>query len=335
MFAAGGVIDMHTHVVPSWLPAYTGLREDVPWPSILHTRSCCAQVMISGKVFREIEDSCWNVDRRYDDMVAMHTNMQLLSPMPELLSYWLDPIYAAVLARGINEEIAAMVATRPQEFRGLGMVQLQSVDAAIEELRHVMNVLKLDGVEIGTNVNGRPIGDQMFEPFFAAAEATGALIFVHPLRPAGRDQLVGPASLEQIVAFPCETALAIASLMTGGMLHRHPQLKLVFSHGGGAFAQVLPRLQHAWAMLPALQAATGAPPVELARRLYFDSLVYSPIALKFLVDLFGAGQIVVGTDYPFLIMDRTPMKTITALGLDGQTFDAICHGNAARLLQTT
>jgi aminocarboxymuconate-semialdehyde decarboxylase len=330
---SSAAIDVHTHVVPASIPAYGGTGIGVPWPSIHHHRSCCAQVLVSGKVFREIEDSSWSVERRSREMTDMDITTQVLSPMPELLSYWFSPADATLLGRHVNGEIAGMVAAEPQRFRGLGMVPLQSPDAAVRELDHIMSVLKLDGVEIGTNVDGRPLGHPFFEPFFSAAEAAGAVIFVHPLRAAGRDQVVGPPGMEQVIAFPCETALAIASLITGGTLHRHPRLKLIFSHGGGAFAQVLPRLQHAWTFMPALRDATGTEPVELARRLFFDSLVYSPVSLRYLVEQFGASQIVIGTDYPYAILDKTPMKSIGALGLDDDAFQAIASGNAAALFR--
>jgi aminocarboxymuconate-semialdehyde decarboxylase len=331
MIPPSGAIDVHTHVVPAAIPPYAGGGRDVPWPAIHHHRPCCAQVVIAGKVFREIEDSSWSAERRCRDMTEMDITVQVLSPMPELLSYWISPDDAVTLGRHVNGEIAAIVASDPRRFRGLGMVPLQSPELAVRELDHAMAVLELDGAEIGTNVDGRPIGDPFFEPFFAAAEAAGAVIFVHPLRAAGRDQVIGPPGMEQVIAFPCETALAIASLMTSGMLARHPRLKLIFSHGGGAFAQILPRLQHAWTFMPALRDATGAAPVELARRLFFDSLVYSPIALRFLVEQFGASQIVVGTDYPYIILDRTPIKSIDALGMDDENRTAILNGNAASL----
>lgn len=266
-------------------------------------------------------------------MGEMGVTTQLLSPMPELLSYWLDGEDALALARHVNDSIADMVAAAPNRFRGLGMIPLQNIDLAVGELERCVKELDLEGVEIGTNVGGRPIGDLAFEPLFAAAEALGAIVFVHPLRAAGREQVVGPPGLEQVVAFPCETALAIASLITGGVLHKHPRLKLIFSHGGGAFAQVLPRLQHAWTFLPGLKEATGAAPVDLARRLYFDSLVYSPVALRFLVDQFGASQVVIGTDYPFLILDKTPLASLAALNMDAATLEALQHNNAARLLR--
>lgn len=333
--SAIAAIDVHTHVVPASVPPYAGGGAEVPWPSIEHHRSCCARVMISGKVFREIEDSCWSVDRRGADMAAMGVTAQLLSPMPELLSYWMQPQDGRALGRHVNDSIAAMVQADPRRFRGLGMVPLQSPDLAIDELEHVMAMPEFEGVEIGTNVGGRPIGDPQFGDFFAAAEALGAVVFVHPLRAAGRDQVIGPPGLEQIVAFPCETALAIASLITGGVLHRHPRLKLIFSHGGGGFAQVLPRLQHAWSFLPDLQKATGTAPVELARRLFYDSLVYSPTALRFLVDQFGPSQVVIGTDYPFKILDRTPLASVAALGLDEDVLAAIRFGNASALLRSS
>jgi aminocarboxymuconate-semialdehyde decarboxylase len=332
MSEASGPIDVHTHFVPSSIPGYTGPRGDVPWPSIEHGADCCARVMISGAVFRQIESNCWDGDARCRDMEPMGVGVQCLSPMPELMSYWMQADDCAALARHINAELAAAVAGGAGRFRGFGMIPLQDVDLAIRELRHCVEELGLNGVEIGTNVEGRAIGDPAFRPFFAAAEAIGAVVFVHPLRAAGRNQLIGPAALEQIVAFPCETALAIASLITGGTLHRHPELKLVFSHGGGAFAQILPRLQHAWSFLPALQAATGESPSVLARRLHYDSLVYSPVSLKYLIEQFGASQIVIGTDYPFAIMDRTPVTGIRALGLGAAEEAGILHANAERLL---
>jgi aminocarboxymuconate-semialdehyde decarboxylase len=137
--------------------------------------------------------------------------------------------------------------------------------------------------------------------------------------------------MEQVVAFPGETALAVASLITGGVLHRHPGLKLIFSHGGGGFAQVLPRLQHAWTFMPALQRATGLAPVDLARRLYFDSLVYSTTSLRYIIEQFGLSQIVAGTDYPYAILDRNPVASVRALGLAEEQTRAVLNGNARRL----
>ena len=325
-------IDVHTHVVPAKLPDHLAAFGDIPWPSIQHADSCHAKVIIQGKNYRDIENACWDVPRRSQEMAGMDVASQVLSPMPELLSYWLPAKPAQVLARHINETIAEMARTAPERFRGLGMIPLQDMDLAIKELEYVMRRLGLRGVEIATNVNGVPLGHASLEPFFAAAESLSAAIFVHPLRPVGMDRLVGPANLEQVVAFPCETALAVASVITGGLMQRHPRLRIGFSHGGGAFGQVLPRLQHAWSSFAAVKAAVKEEPRLAARRLFYDTLVYDPTALRFLIDSYGLSQLMVGTDYPFTIMDREPTVRVAALGLSEADTDQLLFGNARRFL---
>jgi aminocarboxymuconate-semialdehyde decarboxylase len=325
-------IDVHTHVVPAHLPARAAEFGDIAWPSIQHGESCHAKVVIRGRNYRDIENACWDVPRRTREMTGMDVGSQVLSPMPELLSYWLPARPAQVLARHVNETIAEMVRAAPDRFHGLGMTPLQDMDLAVRELEYAMRELRLRGVEIATNVNNVPLGHPSLEPFFAAAESLGAAIFVHPLRPVGMDRLVGPANLEQVVAFPCETALAVASAVTGGLMQRHPRLRIGFSHGGGAFGQVLPRLQHAWSSFAAVKAAVVEEPRLAARRMFYDTLVYDPTALGFLVDSFGLGQLMVGTDYPFTIMDREPTRRLAALGLSEADTDQLLFGNARRFL---
>jgi len=328
-------IDVHTHVVLAKLPDPVASFGDIPWPSIQHTDSCHAKVIIQGKNYRDIENACWDVPRRTEEMTGMDVGSQVLSPMPELLSYWLPPKAAQILTRHINETIAEMVRTAPDRFHGLGMIPLQDMDLAIKELEYVVKALGLSGVEIATNVNGVPLGHASLEPFFAAAESLGAAIFVHPLRPVGMDRLVGPANLEQVVAFPCETALAVASAITGGLMQRHPRLRIGFSHGGGAFGQVLPRLQHAWSSFAAVKGAVKEEPRQAAQRMFYDTLVYDPTALRFLIDSFGLSQLMVGTDYPFTIMDHEPTKRLEGLGLSEADADQLLFGNARRFLGLT
>src|SRR5919109_5333713 len=152
-------IDIHTHVVPENFPAYAGKGKDVPWPSMAEAHACHRHVMISGKVYRTVSDGCWSVPRRIEDMNAMRVARQALSPMPELLSYWLPLEDAKVLIRYLNDQIAAMVAQAPSRFIGLGAVPLQDVDAALGELDYVVKTMKFPGVEIASHVNGTSIGD--------------------------------------------------------------------------------------------------------------------------------------------------------------------------------
>jgi aminocarboxymuconate-semialdehyde decarboxylase len=324
-------IDVHTHVVPENLPAYAGSGRDVPWPSMAQAHACHRHVVVSGKVYRTVSEGCWSAPRRIEDMNAMRVARQALSPMPELLSYWLPLEDAKVLVRYLNEQIAAMVARAPERFVGLGAVPLQDVDAAVDELQFIQKELRFAGVEIASHVNGTSIGDPRFEPFFAAAEALDAAVFVHALRPAGQDRIVGPFP-EQAVCFPGDIALACASMITGGVAAQHPRLRIAFSHGGGAMAMLLPRLVHAWQVLPKAKEALKESPAATARRFYYDDLVFDAAALRFMIERFGSSQILLGSDYPFAMGEPDPVRALERAGLDADVRLAISAGNARRFL---
>ena len=325
-------IDVHTHIVPEKFPPYAGLGHDVPWPSMQHDGCGHAHVMISGRKYRTVRQSCWDTTLRISEMDACGVARQAISPMPELLSYWLPLADAKVLVRWLNDTIAGMLVAQPQRFIGLGAVPLQDIDAAIVELEYVMTSLKFAGVEIASHVNGVSIGDARFEPFFAAAEKLGAAVFVHALRPAGKDRLVGPPNLEQVVAFPGDIALAAASMITGGTAEKHSQLRIAFSHGGGAMTMLLPRLENAWKISPAIKESIVRSPSETARRFYYDTLTYSPESLHLVLRTFGDDRVMIGTDFPFSIADMNPHGTIDALGLDAPRALALREGNARRFL---
>lgn len=324
-------LDIHTHIVPERFPPYPGTGKDVAWPSMADAHACHKHVMISGKAYRTVSDGCWSVPRRIEDMGAMRIARQVLSPMPELLSYWLPLDDAQVLIRYLNHQIAEMIARVPERFVGLGAVPLQDVDSAIRELEHVVGSLRFAGVEIASHVNGMSIGDARFEPFFAAAERLGAAVFVHALRPAGQERIVG-AFPEQAVCFPGDIALAAASLITGGIAARHPRLRIAFSHGGGALAILLPRLVHAWNKISAAKASLPESPAVYARRFFYDALVFEPQAIRFLVASFGGSQIVLGSDYPFNMGEDDPLGTLERADFDAALFDAITRANALRFL---
>ena len=324
-------IDVHTHVVPESFPRYLGSTPDLPWPSMEPAHACHRHVMVSGKVYRTVSHQCWDCAVRQADMLALGIDRQVLSPMPELLSYWFPARDGAAICRFLNETIAAMVAEAPSAFVGLGAVPLQDVTLAIAELDHAIHKLGLRGVEIGGNVNEDVIGKPKFLPFFEAASAWGAAVFVHPLRPAGMNRLQGAPALEQALAFPGETGLAAASMITGGTLARLPGLRIAYSHGGGSLQALLPRLQHAWKQLPGL-GEQFIDPVQAARSMYYDDLVYDAATVRRLVEVFGSTQVMVGTDYPFIIMDNDPTGTLDATGLPSEVMAQLRSQNAARWL---
>ena len=329
-------IDVHAHLVPEAFPAYLGSTRPSPWPSTAAAPDagglCHRPVLVGGKHYRTVSEKCWSAPRRLADFDAMGLATQMVSPMPELLSYWLSPADAQPLIRFLNEHTAAVCAESGGRLLGLAAVPLQDIDAAISELGHAVQALGLVGVEIGSNVNGVAIGDARFEPFFAACVALDVPVFVHALKPTGMDRLVGPAPLEQVLGYPSDVGLAAASVITSGLLLRQPALRIALSHGGGTLAMLLPRLQQGWQVFPALAASITESPREQARRLFYDTLVFDAATLRFLVDSFGAQALMLGTDYPFNFHEPRPVQRLTEAGLDAATLQALTDGNARRFL---
>jgi aminocarboxymuconate-semialdehyde decarboxylase len=324
-------IDVHTHFVPEKFPPYAGSGRDVPWPSMAPAHACHAHVMIQGKNYRTVHQSCWLAADRMKDMDSLSIGLQCVSPMPELLSYWLPAKDAQVLLRWVNDRIAEMVAQHPRRFKGLGAVPLQDVDLAIRELEYVVKDLKFPGVELASHVDGVALGDPRFEPFFAAAEKLGAAIFVHALRPAGQERIVGPIS-EQAVCFPGDIGLAVASMVTGGIAERHPKLRMAFSHGGGVTAMLMARLDRAWDITGKLKELLPQKPSVYSKRFYYDTIVFEPANLAHILKVFGTTQVLVGSDYPFMMGDPDPVKFLNGCSLDRAVLQSIFKDNAERFL---
>ncbi|MBL0421003.1 amidohydrolase [Ramlibacter sp. AW1] len=331
--ACGCGIDAHAHVVPEHFPAYIGSAMPADWPSMAAaSQPCHRNVMISGKVYRTVSDRCWDVGRRLADLPAMGLDLQVVSPMPELLSYWMRPADGQQLQRFLNDSIAAMVAESGGQLAGMGAVPLQDVQLAIRELEYVVRSLGFAAVEVGSNINGRPIGAPEFDPFFEACEALDAAVFVHAIRPAGMDRLLGPPALQQVLGYPGDVGLAAASVITGNLLPRRPGLRIAFSHGGGTLASLLPRLQQGWDVFPALKEQLRQAPLEQARRLFYDTLVFDAATLSHGVATFGASQLMIGSDYPFNFHEPRPVDRIAACGFEPEVARQLVRGNAERFL---
>jgi aminocarboxymuconate-semialdehyde decarboxylase len=288
-------------------------------------------IVISGKPFRTVGAHCWDVARRLEEMDAEGVRQQVLSPMPELLSYWFGLDDALAFGRHVNGTIASMVAAGGGRFHGLGMVPLQYPERAAREVRSLRHEFGMLGVEIGSNINGLSLGDRCFDSFYAALQEEDMCLFVHALHPV-KARLSGPPLMEALVAFPNETALAITSLIVSGVQARFPRLRIAFSHGGGSFPMILPRLQHGWSTSEQLQEAIPRSPEEQARAFWYDTLVYSEPALAYLIQAFGLSRLMVGTDYPFAIREPFPARRIDGLGLGAPEREALLSGNARRFL---
>jgi aminocarboxymuconate-semialdehyde decarboxylase len=295
-------------------------------------QACHATVVIDQKPYRTISDACWVAERRIEEMDRAGIAVQALSPMPELFGYWIEAEPASDLVRHVNDVIADMVRHGGGRFVGLGGLPMQDLDLAMAELHRVITDLGFRGVEIGSNINGVPIGDPRFHPFFAEAERLGAAVFVHAVRPAGMDRLVGPAALQQVLAYPSDVGFAVASVITGGLLSKFPRLRIAFSHGGGTFASLLPRLEQGRQVFAAIGESMPERPSEVARKLYVDALVFDRDMLRRVISVFGESQVMIGTDYPFNFCERDPIGRIAEAFDDEGLREALVFRNALTFL---
>jgi aminocarboxymuconate-semialdehyde decarboxylase len=250
-----------------------------------------------------------------------------------MFSYWAKPEHTYDLARLLNDHLAEVVRQFPRHFTGMGTLPLQAPDLAISELERCRKELGLCGVEIGSHVNDWNLDHPALFPVFEAAQELGAAVFVHPWDMLGRERM-GNYWLPWLVGMPAETALAICSLIFGGVLEKLPRLRLCFAHGGGAFPGTIGRIEHGFRVRPDLCAvANDRNPRSYLGRFYLDSLVHDADALRYLIRLVGAERIALGSDYPFPLGEAEPGKLIASLTeLSPETRQRLLAGSALDFL---
>lgn len=270
-------------------------------------------MVIDGKPFRTIDDNCWNASRRIEDCDRTGVDVQVLSTVPVMFSYWAQPHHALDLSQLLNNDLAAVVASNPKRFVGLGTVPLQAPDLAIRELERCVDHLGFPGVQIGTHVGEWNLDAPELFPFFARAAELRAAVFVHPWDMLAPDRM-RKYWLPWLIGMPTESAIAIASVIFGGVLERLPTLRICFAHGGGSFAANFGRMCHGFEARRDLVAVdNGIPPRDYLGKFYVDSLTHDPEMLRRLIDLVGANRIALGSDYPFPLGEANPGAMIDAM----------------------
>lgn len=326
-------VDVHAHVTPLNFPDAPNEAAKSRWPCMQCHSSTEATVMMGETPFRKLDSRSWDVARRIEDMDRDQVSMQVLSPMPELLSYWMDADDAVLVCDASNHLIASMMSAESNRFRGLGSVPMQNPEKAGKMLRRLKSEFGLSGVEIGSNINGKLLGDASFEPFWEAAEAEGMAVFVHALHPVAAKGLQAPdPTFTAFTLFPVDTAMTMASIIMNGVLDRYPDLKLGFSHGGGTIGSIVGRLQTGWEKTEGFGGKAKTDPMTQVRNMFYDTNVYDPDYLRHIATTMAPGKVFGGTDYPYLIMQPEPAKFVRSLGLPDDIERSVCVGAASEFL---
>ncbi|HZR79594.1 MAG TPA: amidohydrolase family protein [Candidatus Binatia bacterium] len=297
-------IDLHFHHTPRFFLDELGGAN--PWGKSLHGAGDALSIRI-GKTAIPISPEHWDIGRTLEVMDARRIDVAALSPSPMLFHTQWPLEIVLPLHRRVNDVLAEIARTHRDRFAPLGTVPLQDADAARRELERCMEI-GLAGVEIETHAAGRNLDDPSLRSFFGRAAELGAVIFLHPLAVLGAERLARHY-LTNLIGNPTDTAVAVASLICGGVLEELPDLKIVCAHGGGSTPMLCGRWDHGARVRPEL-AHLERLPSESLRRLYFDSLTHSSESLELLVRTVGAERIVLGSDYPYDMGDERAVERI-------------------------
>ena len=325
-------VDIHTHILPETWP---DLREKYGYGGFIrleHHRPCGARMMMDDRFFREVEDNSWSPEARMKESDLDHVDVQVLSTVPVMFSYWAKPEDTLDLSMILNDHIAGIVKKYPKRFIGLATLPMQSPQLAIRELERCVTELGMAGIQIGTHINNWNLDAPEVFAVLEAAQDLGAAVFVHPWDMMGKDNMP-KYWLPWLVGMPAETSLAISSMIFGGVFERLPNLRVAFAHGGGSFPATIGRIEHGFNVRPDLCAVhNNVNPRDYLGKFYLDSLVHDETMLRYVMDLMGEDKIAMGSDYPFPLGEHEPGKLIRSIGFDKSVEEKLLGVNALNWL---
>ena len=326
-------IDVHAHLTPQCFWRATENGGD--WHTLKRETDARGMeyALVGGRRQALPPRAKWTPEERLADMDSLGVDVHVVSPYVGFYNYHLPVEVARATSAETNDEIAGMIRAWPERFAGLGTLPMQDVKAAIAEMERCMSRLGLKGVEINDHVNGRTLEEPEFRPFWRAAQELGALVFFHQ----GGDTVVTPRSaryhLPNSIGNLADRAVTFATLVSGGVMDEFPDLKICLGHGGGYTCFGIGRMDHGWQVRSEARVHITQPPSAYLRRFYYDCIVYTEPALRFLIDSVGADRVVFGTDWPYDMALDWPVAWVLGMkGLSQAEKEAILSKNLERLL---
>jgi aminocarboxymuconate-semialdehyde decarboxylase len=325
-------IDMHTHVFPE---KFLEEAKKKHLNSVSEEARHSVEKMLNQIMGRSpaIPATFCDVEKRIQDMSKQKVDLQVASVAPYSFFYDADPKLTATTSRIQNDMIAKLSELHPDRFVGVSTVPLQDTELAVEELDRAVKDLEMKGVEISPSIRGENLDDPKLWPFYEKTQQLDVPIMVHPISPPGADRMQR-YYLQNLVGFPFETALGIASVILGGMLEKFKNIKFCFVHGGGFLPYQIGRLDHGYKVRPETKTHISKLPSEYMRKLYFDTTTHSQPALTYLIKTVGSEKVLLGSDYPYDMADPDPVSTVRKLRpISAKDRNRILATNAAKIFK--
>lgn len=324
-------VDLHNHVFPQ--AAVDAINRD--------GRGMMARVIDKdGRPWVQHDQGyVYPLEQEFHDPVAKaavldryRVDVAVLSPAPPLFYYWAEQELAVRVARMVNDAVAEYAASNPARYRPMASLPMPYPDAAVAELERVVHEHGVKGVILGTSIEGTNLADPRFRPVLKRCAELGVWVLAHPYY-VGNKEGLQQYYLTNLVGNPVDTLMCGTHLIFGGVLEALPELRVVLAHGGGLLPYLIGRLTHGHMVREEAKVNTTTAPKELLHRLYFDSILFDPEPLRYLVNVAGADRVVLGSDAPFDMGDPDPRGTVERVaGITEADLAQVLGAGAASIL---
>jgi len=326
-------VDIHTHVDFAGTFDILKMRytEEEIFDRFVVAATGRRSAELNRGIMSGIRDALRDPQKKIRDMEEKGIELAVLSPTPFAFLYEVDDELAVELARFQNDQLSAMVQKYPDRFAAMVTLPMQAPEEALKELKRAVKKLGLRGVEIGSHIAKRELGDKAFWPIYKTLEDLDQPLFIHPHQVAGLDRLLD-FYLSNLIGNPLDTTIAAANLIFSGGLEKFPGLKIILAHAGGQLPYIIGRIEHGYQVRPECQEKIHKSPMAFFKNFYFDTITHHPDALRYLISLAGSDHVLLGSDYPYDMGDLDPVRTVTRLsGIKARDRQKIMRENAIAL----